>query len=93
MVQNVCSWVCSTLLVNPKPNSPAVKEKDQLVTYRPSIVDRVIKLTLGKNDYVWYVKDDNGRELMLTGKGGGTDLSVGQAWSKLRVSPRDITGH
>ncbi|EFE42690.1 Amid-like NADH oxidoreductase, putative [Trichophyton verrucosum HKI 0517] len=70
-----------------------IKSQDQLVTYRPSIVDRVIKLTLGKNDYVWYVKDDNGRELMLTGKGGGTDLSVGQAWSKLRVSPRDITGH
>ncbi|KAF3481515.1 oxidoreductase [Arthroderma uncinatum] len=68
-----------------------INKQDQLVAYRPSIVDRVIKLTLGKNDYAWYVKDDGGRELMVAGKGGGVDLSVGQAWSKLGVSQKEST--
>ncbi|EFQ96751.1 oxidoreductase [Nannizzia gypsea CBS 118893] len=66
-------------------------KQGQLVTYRPSIVDRVIKLTLGKDDYAWYVTDDSGRELMVKGRGGGVDLSVGQAWSKLGVSQKEST--
>ncbi|KAK2594399.1 hypothetical protein QQS21_007905 [Conoideocrella luteorostrata] len=63
--------------------------------YSPQIYECVIKLTLGKGDYIYYGKDETGKEVFITGTDNLDGLSISHACeslsTKLEPSPSQVT--
>ncbi|KAF4629729.1 hypothetical protein G7Y89_g8414 [Cudoniella acicularis] len=45
-----------------------IRQQEPSAVYTPQIYEGVIKLSLGKNDYVWYGQDNNGKEVLMSAK-------------------------
>ncbi|EHY55746.1 hypothetical protein HRR83_009183 [Exophiala dermatitidis] len=53
--------------------------------YRPQIYEGAIKLTLGKCNYIYYGKDQNGKEIYVNGTEKSGDLNISHAWENLNA--------
>lgn len=65
-----------------------INGKTELEEYTPSYFEGALKLSLGKNENIMYLRDGQ-NDFLIPGKGAGEDLSVKQAWSMLGVSMKD----
>ncbi|KAH7394626.1 putative amid-like NADH oxidoreductase [Pyrenochaeta sp. MPI-SDFR-AT-0127] len=54
--------------------------------YEPTTIEGFLKLSLGLEDNVMYVRDGKGGDIMVPGKTKNVDLEVGQAWWYLNAS-------
>ncbi|GAB1215731.1 hypothetical protein ATERTT37_004926 [Aspergillus terreus] len=54
-------------------------------SYAPQTYESAIKLTLGKNRWVFYGQDGNGKEMSLAGSDQGENLKVQHIWEELGV--------
>ncbi|EAU33083.1 conserved hypothetical protein [Aspergillus terreus NIH2624] len=54
-------------------------------SYAPQTYESAIKLTLGKNRWVFYGQDENGKEMSLAGSDQGENLKVQHIWEELGV--------
>ncbi|KAF2793767.1 FAD/NAD(P)-binding domain-containing protein [Melanomma pulvis-pyrius CBS 109.77] len=76
--------VCQNILL-------LIKGKKDLKTYKPNIFfEGSIKLTLGKTRLVMYMKQNNGRELIIPANKGQIDLGVKSQWGFFGANVREI---
>ncbi|KAK0110501.1 hypothetical protein ONS96_002110 [Cadophora gregata f. sp. sojae] len=54
-------------------------KKDKLVEYVPSVLEGLLKLSLGKDECVLYMQDEK-RDYMISGKLKDVDLEAAKAW-------------
>ncbi|KZF19397.1 putative amid-like NADH oxidoreductase [Xylona heveae TC161] len=66
-----------------------IKDKGNLKEYTPKSIEGTIKLTLGKSDWVAYMKDGKD-DLLLSGKTKDDDLGVSQIWKLLGADPKGV---
>ncbi|PVH88900.1 putative AMID-like mitochondrial oxidoreductase [Cadophora sp. DSE1049] len=55
------------------------KGEKKLQEYVPSVLEGSLKLSLGKDEFVFYVQDEK-RDYMFSGKGKNIDLEVAKVW-------------
>ncbi|KAF7596247.1 hypothetical protein BBP40_002780 [Aspergillus hancockii] len=62
-----------------------ISQQEASTAYTPQIYESVIKLTLGKGDWIYYGQDENGKEVSVTGTDKDENIKVGHAWEDLGV--------
>ncbi|OAA58895.1 Pyridine nucleotide-disulfide oxidoreductase, FAD/NAD(P)-binding domain protein [Akanthomyces lecanii RCEF 1005] len=62
-----------------------INEQKPSTFYSPQIYEGVIKLTLGKGNYIYYGKDEGGKEVWINGTDKSDDLNIAHAWEGLNT--------
>ncbi|TVY82277.1 Fe-regulated protein [Lachnellula suecica] len=61
----------------------------ELSEYKPMSVEGILKLTLGKDNYVVYAQHEDGSDFLMPGKDSNVDLAVAKAWKTFGADFKD----
>lgn len=68
-----------------------IKGREASKQYKPNFVEGALALSLGRNESVMYVQENDEKDYLIPAKGKGDDLEVVRMWKHLGAEPKDFS--